>query len=340
MAMVCPQCSQTFDQEERQCPECSVQLLFFARFAAPPSTANPSDDAAGDWQQTPWGKIIVGLILAQGLALGVQQLLTAGLLARGHELGPSLWSTLAGIAILHGLHALGLLVGGALSGAGQARGVLYGSLVGLLNGFIFLFLERRASAPLPEFAVYAQPFLHLALGALGGFIGQVIWRPTPKVALPESKQLGDGPPSLEMRWLQGPIHWWRIVAGATLVGCGVIWSNLIVQSVLDASQGALSLSTHFQARVVRWEISGLAILLGATFAGATTYNGMKQGLCVGLGASVLFIGFHLANPKVNLETVVFTIVSMVGLGVVGGWFGGQLFPPLGIPRRRRRVADA
>src|SRR5262245_8915094 len=138
MSMVCPQCNQVYEQQERICPTCSIQLLFFARIAPSSSGAAAYEDASGRWQHSAPGRIAIGLILAQGLALGLKQLLTAGLLAGGGQVEAALWGTVTGLALLHSLHAIGLFVGGALAGAGQQRGILCGTLVGLLSGVIFM----------------------------------------------------------------------------------------------------------------------------------------------------------------------------------------------------------
>jgi hypothetical protein len=339
MAMVCPQCNKVYERQERRCDQCNVPLLFYAGFGSVTTGGSQAaDDVEPQWQQTPWGRIVAGLVLAQGLAYGLQQSLTAAFLARGEH--ADLWSTLLGLAVLHALHGVGLIAGGVLAGAGQHRGTLYGSLVGLCSGFIFLFLQRQASTFLTDGAVYAQPFVHMVVGGIGGLAGKIIWKPTPRFTLPEGKGSDVPlPPAFEMRWLEGPIHWWRISAGSVLVVCGVIWSNLIMKWMLDYSQGTLNITTHFQARVVGWEISGLAILLGALFAGATTYNGAKQGLGVGIGASIMFVGFQVANPRVHLEAIILVILTMVALALLGGWFGSQLFPPVSAERRRRRIVD-
>src|SRR5205807_2280314 len=110
--------------------------------------------------------------LAQGLAYGLQQLLTAGLLATGEQ--SSHWATLSGMILLNGIHGLCLLLGGALCGAGKQRGILYGSLVGLVNGLIFLMSQRQGGETLAEIAMYGQPVLHMAFGALGGLVGTLI----------------------------------------------------------------------------------------------------------------------------------------------------------------------
>src|SRR6266700_3690484 len=148
MSMVCPQCSTVYEQQERICPVCSIQLLFYARMA-PAAVTAPVEEDVGRWQQTAWGRIIVGLILAQGLALGLKQLLTAGFLASNESLAANLWGTLTGLVLLHSLHAFGLLVGGALAGAGQQHGALYGGLVGLSSGVLFQLLQPPNDHLLP-----------------------------------------------------------------------------------------------------------------------------------------------------------------------------------------------
>src|SRR5437016_4361872 len=110
MAMVCPQCKRSFVQQ-LTCSECGGRLLYQANTRATPS--DEGSDESYQWQQTPWGRMTAGLILAQGLAYGLQQLLTAGLVATGEH--SPIWATLVGILVLHGLQGACLLVGGALS---------------------------------------------------------------------------------------------------------------------------------------------------------------------------------------------------------------------------------
>jgi hypothetical protein len=136
--------------------------------------------------------------------------------------------------------------------------------------------------------------------------------------------------------LAGPVHWPRVLAGIALVVAGVLWSKTILQFVIEASEGKLSINSHLQARLISLEITALAMLFGAGIAGASTRNGLKQGLCVGVGASMIFIGMDLANLRGSFESVLFTLISTVSLTIAGGWFGAHLLPPI-IPGRRRRV---
>src|SRR5262245_19288539 len=111
MAMVCPQCNGSFD-ERVVCPTCGVRLLFHTNLS------NASGEDKSQWADTPWGRLLVGMLLAQGLAHGLQLFLTAGMLA-ADDSAQTVWTTLFGLVLLHGLQGISLVVGGAIAGAGQ-----------------------------------------------------------------------------------------------------------------------------------------------------------------------------------------------------------------------------
>ena len=63
MPLVCPQCKQLFEQNGL-CPLCNVVLLYHAQnLKTEPAPSAKVEDESSQWQQTPWGKIIIGLIL-------------------------------------------------------------------------------------------------------------------------------------------------------------------------------------------------------------------------------------------------------------------------------------
>src|SRR5262249_23503666 len=105
MAMVCPQCNGTFEQR-LHCPACGVRLLY----RAGPSLARRTPGAeTASWQQTPWGRILVGLLLAQGLYYSLRHLCTAGLLASGDDAAHNAWDTLYGLVLQQALQGVALL---------------------------------------------------------------------------------------------------------------------------------------------------------------------------------------------------------------------------------------
>src|SRR5204862_5902870 len=101
-------------------------------------------------------------------------------------------------------------------------------------------------------------------------------------------------------------------AGIVIVTAGFLWGPKLLSVVLEASQGTLKVNDRLQAQLVTWEIIGLVTLLGAAFAGATTRNGFKQGLCVGVGASVVLVGNQLGTNLLN-EQIGYTVFSILCL---------------------------
>lgn len=340
MPLACPQCKEVYEKGG-VCPTCNAVLMYHA-----PSLDNDSaggsyeDDDDGHWQQTPWGKILIGLILAQGLSFGLLQILTAGFLAAGDGTDP--WQTVFGIVGRHAIHAVSLIVGGALTGAGQSRGIIFGSLVGFTSGVVTFFMRGHNNEALASILVYAEPVMHMALGGIGGGLGMLIWRPAP--SLPELENSNPSPAPgagfgiIFTKMFSGPIHLGRVCAGAFVIVIGVVWANAILDFLLRASGGTLAISSRLQAQLVSMEISALVAIVGAGFAGATTRNGFKQGLCVGIGACMMVLGIQISGPNFTIESAVFTMSGIIGIALVGGWFGSQLFPPLSTRRRKRGAA--
>ncbi|HZZ82511.1 MAG TPA: hypothetical protein VFE62_28690 [Gemmataceae bacterium] len=340
MPLVCPQCKQLYEQNG-VCPLCNVVLLYHAANLQNdhPTPTSIHDDGPPQWQQTPWGKIVVGLILAQGLRFGLQQVLTAGFLASDGT--ADVWQTLAGIVLHHAVHAVSLLVGGALAGAGQRGGIVYGGLVGMASGIISLFWQYHAGEDFSSILIYAEPVIHLTIGALGGALGMLIWRPIPRIPELEGTPTPVPIPTFNIslsKLFSGPVYFGRVSVGAFVIVVGVVWSKAILEFLLRASSGTLTISSHLQAQLVSMEIAALVALIGSCFAGATTRNGFKQGFCVGLAASVIVLGIQISNPKFTIESSVFTMGGIILVSLVGGWFGGQLFPPIDPSRRKRRFS--
>jgi hypothetical protein len=338
MPLACPQCKQLFEQSG-VCPLCNLVLMYHApNLHSEPAALNQEEDEQSQWQQTPWGKILIGLILAQGLNFGLQQLVTAFFLVTGD--GSDVWGTLWGIVVRHTVLAVSLLIGGALSGAGQSRGIIYGAFVGLTSGVISVCLHNSVSEMLSSPLIFAEPIIHLVTGAFGGALGMLIWGPTPVLPELEGSSTPVPLPGLGAvlgDLFAGPIHMGRIGAGAFVIVIGVVWSQAIMKFLL--SNSGLALTSKLQAQLVSLEIAALVVLIGAAFAGATTRNGLKQGLCVGLAASAIVLGVQISDPKFVLESAIFTLSGIVVVALVGGWFGGQLFPPLAARRRKRRFSS-
>jgi hypothetical protein len=284
------------------------------------------------------GRVAAGVALAQGLAYGMQLLCTAGILAAAEDAEQPVWTTLTGLAILQAFQGFSLIVGGALAGAGQRRGLLVGTFVGLIHGALCILIQSLRGEPSTEITLYGQTILHVAFGALGGVIGSSIWRPLPELALPELDHDKDPRPRgfrPIFAILRGPVAWGRVFAGIVIVTGGFMWGPALLNFVLQASQGTLRISHQLQAQLVTWEIVGLTTLFGAAMAGATTFNGFKHGLFVGVGTCIVLVGNYLGGRVVSEDQIILAISCIMMLTIAGGWFGGRLFPPVRAVRRRR-----
>jgi hypothetical protein len=325
MPMVCPKCNGAFEQRW-QCPTCGVRLAYQSGSLPVVGEVDPGSP----WGQTPWGRILVGVVLSQGLYHGLRQLATAGLLIGGPDAAHSVWSTISGLVVLQGIQAVCLVVAGMLAGAGLRQGILFGAIVGVWNGVLSVIVQAAAGGPHTAVTLLGQPILHTAFGAAGGFLGCQIWKPLPILAGPASPQIA--PPIAAGRvrrpLFDGPVAWGRLLLGAAVAIGGAVWAHVILELVLEASQGALTISDHLQAQLVTWEVTGLAMLAGSALAGAGTANSLKQGLCVGVAVSAILFGFRLGVQHAGLNDLVLTVACSLALGLAGAWFGGSLFPPL------------
>ena len=331
MAMVCPQCSQYFDGGERLCPRCNIVLLVDHR------SEGHADDFGGQgptetWQQNLWCRILVSLLLTQGLAYCLQQASIAWLDFVGESPGTGI--TPLGLVMIHLFNAFALILTGMLVGANQENGATGGALLGLANGLVFLFVFRAARDFLPLWLFFAQPLLHMLWGGLGGYFGYRIWKPC-SLATPADDEAARTPiVKTNGQLLRGRVHLIRICLGAAMSLTGLIFTKQLFDFCVHAAGDTYKADSDFQENLVRWQIIGLTILVGAMFAGATTTNGFKQGLFAGILTATLFIGAQVANPKMRFETVVVTSLVTLGLSLVGGAFGAALFPKLMKARKK------
>ncbi|MCS6849690.1 MAG: hypothetical protein NZ700_00805 [Gemmataceae bacterium] len=351
MRMVCPQCRASYEQRT-ECPTCGVRLLFAQ---APQRPGSGIFGEAQPWPQTPWGRFIAGVVLAQGLYYGLWQLAAAIRLmvdADGDQTRAWWEATPAGFFLLQGLQALALIAGGMVAGAGQPRGLVYGGVVGIWSGAITLLIQFLRTQPSTAVELYAQPLVQGAVGSLGGWLGAWIWKAP---VLPTLEAAPFSPPPVPksraaVSWFHGPIDWLRVLAGLGIVVTGSMSANAIRDFVVMQSGGELAPATAYQAHFLTWEISILVMLVGSAVAGANTRNGLKQGLAVGvLGGATLAAVYFLARhppPQTLLLAMlvaqpppVLLYLATVGSALVfcayGGWFGSQLLPPIyAAPRPR------
>ncbi len=328
MAMVCAQCSQVFLGKERQCPKCGILLLMQQHGVANSNDSmSMAPDPSSRWQQTPWGRIVVSVLIAQGMAYCLRSLFTAWFLANDVESGG--WNTPNGILWLNSFHAVSLILCGMLAGANQVRGITSGGLVGLWSGLIFLGLHRASRDVLEPVVFFSQPLIHMVFGLIGGFIGYRIWKPVALFSIEgDMGKSGYGMPRPRTKLWKGPIHFVRVLLGAGVVLAGSVFAKDLLAGLLNHSQGSLTIKSNLTEKLIIYQVIALAGLVGGSLAGSSSRNGFKQGLCAGILASALYLGVQIANPKAVLEVSIFTAFGVLAMSVVGGMFGSTLFPPL------------
>lgn len=334
MGMVCPQCTTAYEQR-LQCPLCGTRLLY----ADPRSSSDRPRGGPTRWQQTPWGRILIGVVLAQGLFYGLRHLLTAVLMAlQGEEAVQQMWTAASGILLIQVVRIIALMSGAMLAGVGQRQALFLGAIVGAWNGALSVLLLTGPAQSLTTIAVLGQPLLQAAIGAIGAWLGSMFWKPLPTElpdALPTLKRVKSRRP---LKLMAGPVAWFRVGAGAVLAVIGTLTATIVFEKVLEVSHGTLATADDMQDRLITLEIKALALLLGGALAGATTSNGFKQGLFVGLCTAVILIGIEMNFVERWVQAAALTAVCCFCLSVVGGWFGSQLFPPI-ISVRRKRGLD-
>ncbi len=335
MAMVCTRCSTTHEQR-LQCPSCGGRLEYWA-----PRRRWFGGDARR-WMQTPWGRIFLGVALAQGLFYGARHGLTAVLQAAYGDGFEQAWASVQVLVLFQALQLLSVLLGGMLAGSGQRAGILLGSVVGVWSGALSLLIPSGPGHPLTAVSLYGQPVLQTVVGALGGWAGCLLWKPLLPPVLPGATHLlrTPGKAKRPLALFAGKVAWVRVLAGIALAVAGTVMAGKAFDKVLEVSNGVLSTSDQIQDQVITWEIKALALLLGGCLAGATTPNGLKQGLVAALGAGAVLIGIQIPYAKQPLEFALLTAVSACGLITAGGWFGSQLFPPVIKFKRKKGFGGA
>ncbi len=337
MSMVCPQCSTSYEQR-LHCPLCGTRLLYQdSRRLIDASGGSPTR-----WQQRPWGRILIGLLLAQGLFYGLRHLLTAVLMAvQGKEAVEQMWTAASGILLLQGVRIFSLLLGAVFAGSGQRQGLFLGAMIGAWNGVLSVLFLPGPAQSLTTIAVLGQPVLQIAVGAVAGWLGSAFWRPLPS-ATPEAVPLRKKRNFLRSHLdaFAGPVAWFRVSAGILLAVVGTLTATLLFEKLIDLGHGALATSDDIQDRLITMEIKALALLLGGALAGSMTSNGLKQGLCVGLGTTAILIGVEINFVEHWVQLAALTAACALCLSLVGGWFGSQLFPPVFRVRRSRNLGSA
>jgi len=241
------------------------------------------------------GRVLIGVLLAQGLFYALRHLSTGiVLLFQGQEESASTWDSFHGLLLLQGLLLLAPALGGVLAGSSRRGGWLLGACVGAFHGASALILSPVPGQSISSVTQYGLPLLQTLFGALGGLVGSSIWKPVQALTfLRVDKKPGIASPR-RVPLFTGPIAWVRVTIGTGIAIAGSLYAARLFDLVLMA--GEFRSSHLMQDQIVTWEIKAFAILFGAAIAGASTFNGLKQ-VCASASSHLLPHRHHDVRPS-------------------------------------------
>ena len=353
MLLFCPECQSAFTGVSR-CPRCGGLLLM------PDETPEPVDVTGHapliPIKSTPTGRIVVGTVVALGLYLGLRKLTTGWVLASTADVD-IWWHSAEALIAVFCLQVFAAGFGAVLTSAGRPRGISLGAAVGGLCGGLFLAAEVAAGAPPAQLVLLLQPVLLIATGAIAGAVGAWVWAAVPEFDMPAPlvkksssiDLLQDAP-----REIAHPTIWYRVLIGALIIVAGMALAEKARHGAEKASGGMLKVESRGQGKFMSWQIAALAVLIGGAFAGAGTGAGIRHGvysgLLGGIGGCILGIvrgefsqpeeyllkWMNLAVESPNDPVAILGVAfGVLVASLVGGWFGGQLFPALAPLHMRR-----
>ncbi len=313
-------------------------------------------------EPTAAGRVAVGVLVALGGYLGLREWVVAGLL--GAEIaGEEWWSTDTAAWVMLGMRVAAAVVGGVVAGAGRIGGWMTGILAGGVSGGLLLAADVTAHPAGPGPVAYLAALGTVLAGLVAGTFGAIIW-PAP-VDLPKSRVGSRGSSLLRLAQEQEdarkgrPTQWLRIIIGMSIAFSGIVAADVVRAGLTKGSGGALHMGSVFHAPIVCVELATALIFFGGATAGASTGAGVRHGLIAGLLAAVAIVvltatrdpdifpaveGFFWVTniPNENIRetgSLAELLVAIWGVCTLGGWFGGQILPPLATKAQLTRLGS-
>jgi ABC-type antimicrobial peptide transport system permease subunit len=319
-------------EQALHCPTCGNALVYHA----PRKAGFNYAELARGWQHTDGGRFFIGIGLAQGLFYGLYLLLKSIFVAAyGEPFSSASMPPMTEVICVQALQLFGLVVGSVIAGVARRQAIVLGVYIGVANSILSYILGQWPIQAINTPLYFAQPFIQIAVGAMGCIVSSLIWKPLAVVTLPETpsrmaKKLGAKRPRV-WKALAGPVSWLRVFIGVAVGISGCMTTRYILEAALNVSD-KFSMDDTTQESMFLWALRAVALLLGGIVAGAGTANGLKQGLMAGMfSGAVMNVIMVYRNSKP--EVVVLSLLLSFALSLIGGWFGGQLLPRVVVRKR-------
>jgi hypothetical protein len=292
------------------------------------------------WSRSIPGRVVLGLLLSQGLYYGLHYALAEWISYDDPEY------EVVGFSVAHLFQMGTILVAALLAGAGQTTGAICGTLIGVVSSVLFTLTNQLHGLADTPVRLYAPPLIAINVGLVFGWLGSCIWSPPQIMNLSAIKEDPSVPTRVRPKIISWQIHWFRVAIGAAVLAAGIIWTPKVIGYVIAGTAEELQIESYEQRKVVTLWFAGLAVMFGTMFAGARTWNGALQGACAVMFAVLLLVGrlvsYGPMDPLKFLTTYAGGIqmlgfalmtVAMLAIGLASGWFGSRMLIPSHRPRR-------
>lgn len=354
MKLFCSSCTGTFTGTTL-CPQCGIRLIspseaFSLALDRPPEPPDPTRPAL-------LGRILVGTVIAAGLAVGLREWAVALVMLTDHW-DATWWATPTGIGIAFCLRLIAVCLGGTLASVGRPGGFGSGAVVGIIAGTAFQFADSALGVKVNPITV-GLTFLLIMAAGIAGVIGARFW-PAP-AEIPKSKRESSrGSSLLQLADESGPnkivrpTNWIRVILAATLGVVAIVSADLIRQTIQQFFGATLDMGSPTTFAYVDLQITLFLLILAGGVAGATTGIGIRQGVLSGVLLTVVTLMISVRSPNmppamegwlrflelpVSLrvgDSLAAVVTGLFGVMVFGSALGNALLPPLATGEQRSR----
>jgi hypothetical protein len=282
-------------------------------------------------------RLALGVITLLGLYQGLKHLALASAISHTG-------STELPLEAQFGLLVAATLSASVAAGTVNRRAPLAGLLISAGAAAGFMGPDLAAGTSLPDTWLVGAPLLLILVGTVGGFAGRLIVPPAPRLPTFGRHDFSQATPVKKT----ARVIWWRVGMGVAVAMLGIAYADPIREALAKALSGHAA--SFGSSRLLTWQVSAVAALLGGVAAGVNTRSGLRQGIFAGILAGILavfsqrvggsIVEFWMDQLQMNEAGPLVTAAlggSTFFATAIGGWLGSQVCPPAAAPRKRHEM---